>query len=220
MNITEIVNIPKIKGGKAALNTATFNPSKLIPLPGGSGFWYTTTATSVRIIDSGKTKVVAELDLAKPKRFVPDIDAVSVEYITVDEDFRGQGLARSLYGIVLTIMKKTLVAGSSQTRDGKRNWNSIAQIPGVVVKGYTGITAQAMTSNNKKNFDWLADELMKMGGDYIGKSQSWYYWAFDVVPGTNRLSPAVSTYFSKIYHDDEWWSSHSTNVGLYAVWER
>ena len=145
--------------------------------------------------------------------------AVQVEVITVDEDYRGQGIAKALYGIVLTIMKLPLVAGDSQTPGGRINWVSLASIPGVVMKGYAGLQnyelAPNMPSQDKqaeKNIDTIMGQL---GGDYIGQSPAGrHIFAFDVQPNTTgkELEAYVKTNMSKIYGDTEF------HAGLYATW--
>lgn len=148
--------------------------------------------------------------------------AVQVDIITVDEDYRGSGLAKALYGIVLTIMKRPLLAGSSQTPGGRRNWVSLANIPGVQLKGYLVMDPDDINparskvngttpGRANKNIDTIMGQL---GGQYIGKNRSGYeYFSFDVRPDTtkNELAAAVKTQLSNVY-------GGSSDVGLYAVW--
>ena len=139
----------------------------------------------------------------------PLANAVRVDTITVDEDYRGQGIATALYGIVLTIMKLPLVAGYSQTPGGRKNWVSLASIPGVEMKGYVGLQHYDLTSRN-------IDIVMgKLGGEYLGSSKDGErFFAFDVQPTTTgqELEAYVKTSLSKIYGSGEF---HS---GLYAIW--
>ena len=145
--------------------------------------------------------------------------AVEVEIITVDEDYRGQGIAKALYGIVLTVMKLPLVAGDSQTPGGRINWVSLASIPGVNVKGYVGLEKYELVPNMpsqanraEKNIDTIMGQL---GGDYIGQSPAGrHIFAFDVQPNTTgkELEAYVNTKMSKIYGDTKF------HAGLYATW--
>jgi len=145
--------------------------------------------------------------------------ALQVDSITVDEDYRGQGIATALYGIVLTIMKRPLVAGSSQTPGGRRNWVSLASIPGVDMKGYVGFENYELAPNRpsqdkqaERNIDAVMGQL---GGDYIGQTPSGrQFFAFDVQPNTTgkELEAYVKTKMSTIYGDTEFTS------GLYAIW--
>lgn len=165
---------------------------------------------------------------------LPLKNAVQVGVITVDEDYRGVGLAKALYGIVLTIMKRPLVAGSSQTPGGRRNWVSISQIPGVEMKGYFGIDTvdlQAIDTSKlnprwddvewakrkNKQVNQTIDTIMgKLGGQFIGMNprNAREYFAFDVKPTTTgkELEAYVNTSLNKVY------GNYNSNTGLYAVW--
>jgi GNAT superfamily N-acetyltransferase len=174
-------------------------------------------------------QLIGNLEIS-PAVWFPLPNAVEVGVITVDEDYRGRGIATALYGIVLTIMKRPLVAGNSQTPGGQRNWVSLAGIPGVEMKGYVGIEDYNLYPNPKnsrgyqgtqaqaeKNIDTI---MGKLGGDYIGQSRQRdefslrQYFAFDVRPNTTgqQLEAYVKTQLSKIYGDTEFTS------GLYATW--
>jgi GNAT superfamily N-acetyltransferase len=171
--------------------------------------------------------VVAKLSIEVFSSPIPN--AVQVGSITVDEDYRGMGLAKALYGIVLTIMKKTLVAGGEQTPGGRRNWLSLASIPGVEVKGFTQIDTDDIDFNpndwpdspvyqhamkeKEKFVDAIHNDLMRLGGQFIGKNKYAEYWAFDVVPGKGELAPAVKTAISKLYSNAGY-----EQTGMYAKW--
>ena len=176
-------------------------------------------------------KLVGELTVHKPYG-LPLKNAVQVGTITVDEDYRGVGLAKALYGIVLTIMKRPLLAGSSQTPGGRRNWVSLSQIPGVEMKGYFSIddvdlkavdTTKlnprwddvAWAKRNNKQVEQTIDTIMgKLGGQYIGKSGDQEYFAFDVQPDTTKqeLKAYVDSRLTKVY------GGYKSTVGLYATW--
>jgi ribosomal protein S18 acetylase RimI-like enzyme len=177
-------------------------------------------------------KLVGELTVHKAY-ILPLKNAVQVGVITVDEDYRGVGLAKALYGIVLTIMKRPLVAGTSQTPGGRRNWVSLSQIPGVEMKGYFSVDNLDLhtmdtshlnprtddvswAKRQNKQADKTIDTIMgKLGGQYIGKdSDGELYFAFDVKPSTTgkELESYVKTNMSKVYGD------YNSSSGLYAVW--
>lgn len=178
-------------------------------------------------------QLIGELTVEKAKSF-PLKNAVKVGTITVDEDYRGIGLAKALYGIVLTILKLPLLAGTSQTPGGRKNWVSIAGIPGVEMKGYVSLheldlhTAKTKPNdaewtkrfNKKQNIrtEQNIDTIMgQLGGQYIGKgSLGGQYFAFDVKPNSTgkELESAVKTKLSTVYTsiDTDYYS------GLYAVW--
>jgi len=144
--------------------------------------------------------------------YFPLKGALQVDTITVDEDYRGQGVAKSMYSVVLSILRRPLLAGRSQTPGGRRNWISLASVPGVEIKGYIAINQSRFDNQNSdKDIDIVMGQL---GGQYIGPSRppGIHYFAFDVVPGSGELAPAVKTKMSKIYDGDE------GPTGLYAMW--
>lgn len=179
-------------------------------------------------------KLIGELTVNSVGRSFPLPGAVQVGTITVDEDYRGGGVAKALYGIVLTIMKRPLLAGSSQTPGGRRNWLSLSQIPGVQMKGYLRIsdmdleTRDPSKENNYYDRRWVAsqnkgaekriDTIMgKLGGEHIGQNKSGtHYFAFDVKPNTTKqeLQAYVDTNLSKVYSG----GYSGSDAGLYAVW--
>jgi len=174
-----------------------------------------------------KPRIVAKLSVDTFSS--PIKNAVQVGSITVDEDYRGRGLAKALYGIVLTIMKKTLVAGGEQTPGGRKNWLSLASIPGVEIKGFVQLDTddtefdpkeypdfpvyQQAMKKQEKIVDKLYDKLMKLGGQFIGKTKYEEIWAFDVMPGNGELAPAVKNSLSKLYSDGGYEAT-----GLFARW--
>lgn len=143
--------------------------------------------------------------------------ALQVSTIAVDKAYRGMGIAKSLYGIVLSILKRPLVSGDSQTPGGQRNWLSLASIPGVEMKGVVEIPDDLLGpkkplakraddwdkesfKHQQKNADATIDQLMQLGGQYLGKSPLGHHlFAFDVVPGTTHLEPAIQTKINKLY---------------------
>ena len=165
-------------------------------------------------------QLIGKLSIA-PVKWFPITNSVGVDTMTVDEDYRGQGIAKALYGIVLTILKRTLVAGDTQTPGGRRNWVSLAGIPGVNMKGYVSFEDYELATNNQgwtlnKNSEKNIDTIMgQLGGDYIGKGRdAQEFFAFDVKPTTTgkELEARVKTSVSKIYGDTKY------NSGLYATW--
>lgn len=167
-------------------------------------------------------QLIGKLSVSNANNF-PLKGAVQVDTITVDEDYRGVGLAKALYGIVLTILKRPLVAGSSQTPGGRRNWLSLASIPGVEMKGYFSMDETALDSTvsryngvtpaqANKNIDIIMGQL---GGQHMGKGRHGdEYFAFDVQPDTSKqeLKAYVDTKLSKVY------GGYNSDTGLYAIW--
>lgn len=194
---------------------------KAKPLPGGSGWVYYAKAeeASVDILigDPKTQKTLGYLTLSK-SNFFPLPNAYYVVSIIVDPARRGEGVAKALYGIYLSILKYTLLAGSEQTPGGRRNWMSLASIPGVEVRGYLAIGDEYFDPDPErpgyieKKFKKLIDNVMNMGGEYLGNKGRKHYFVFDVEPGTGELAPVVKDQLKLYgYHD-------ITTPGLYAVW--
>lgn len=183
--------------------------------------------------DRAPGKLIGQLTVDAADRSFPLPGAVQVGTITVDEDYRGVGIAKAMYGVVLTIMKRPLLAGSSQTPGGRRNWLSLSQIPGVQMKGYMRIddsdlqTRDPSDANRYQDKRWMASQnkavenridtvMGKLGGEYIGQNKyGGHYFAFDVKPNTSKqeLEAYVNTNLSKVYS-----GGYDSGGGLYAVW--
>ena len=216
-------------GGKIYLDSQD-RASKVYPLPGGSGLVYSieheTNSPVIKIYDPSQGPAqgaVGKLELESEPSF-PVPGTVSVHTITVDEDYRGRGIAKALYGIVLTIMRRPLMAGYSQTPGGRRNWVSLASIPGVDVRGWVSLDELDFRADPAihdrrlvKQVEQNIDTVMgKLGGQYIGRSpHGMEYFAFDVQPNSSgqELEARVKTNLSRVYHED-----YTIRTGLYAQW--
>jgi GNAT superfamily N-acetyltransferase len=224
--IKEIERIPAtyFRGGKQRLSGSgpARGKSKLKPLPGGSRFQYYVTVDhgwpTVMLFDpemtvpEGENKAnyyvrnpIGTLTL-KPDSYFPLTPAYTVDWITVDEDYRGQGIAKSLYGIVLAIMGATLVAGESQTPGGRRNWVSIYSVPGAVVRAYVMYHPNYMTEKIQKI-------LKQAGATVLGQNRYGhvtYSLPVRMRPGGREL--ALLTARLKLYSN---WQEDDS-IGLYA----
>ena len=168
-------------------------------------------------------QLIGKLSVERDDSGFPLRRAVQVSTITVDEDYRGVGIAKALYGIVLTILKRPLLAGTSQTPGGRRNWVSLASIPGVEMKGWVALDETEFDAtergwrNTPAKVNKTIDTIMgQLGGQHIGKnSYGTDYFAFDVQPNATgtELEAAVKTKLSQVYG-----SNYNSNAGLYAVW--
>ena len=161
--------------------------------------------------------------LALERAWFPLPGSLQVGTITVDEDYRGRGIGKALYGIVLTIMRRPLLAGESQTPGGRQNWVSLSQIPGVEMKGYVALDSEDLSADPDyhdpreiNRVSQTIDTVMgKLGGEYIGNKSGREFFAFAVRPAATgkELEAYVNSNLSKIYHND-----YLLNTGLYAVW--
>lgn len=221
--VTEIEKIraDDYTGGKDVLQHRRYTDPQAVKkknvhaLPGGSGLYYAIVTDpfiadlEIRILDKTRTTAIGKLALNK-KRDFPIKNLYQVSTITVDEDYRGQGIAKAMYGVVLSILKLTLLAGSQQTPGGRRSWMSLAQIPGVEVRGFVMLDERDLKQDN--NIDTL---MGKLGGDYLGEVGDLKMFAFDVVPGTGQLAPAVKTQLNKLYYSEY---DLMYETGLFARW--
>lgn len=144
---------------------------------------------------------VAQLSLYKSN--IPVLkNAYSVDTITTDPNYRGIGLSKALYGIVLSVLKCTLVAGEAQTPGGRLNWVSLSRIPGVEIKGLLSINDVDLEDRG------IIDTIMNLGGQYAGKvgpkNDCDHYWMFDVQAGAKEMMPAVKSKLSKLYDSIEY----------------
>lgn len=223
-------------------------PGSIKPLPGGSRYVYAIEGIpdnyTILILDpalkqhltrgsyefdwwgpnTNSNGVVAKLDVYKTDSF--PIPAWKVGTITVDEKYRGQGLAMALYGIVLTVQKRTLVAGDSQTPGGRKNWLNLASIPGCEVKGYLTVRDDFIYTKNKKQNEndksaRRIDTIMELGCDYLGSfdKAGWENYTFSLpvtaASSGKELINAIRHSQSDVAVYD---SDDIFRTGLYAQW--
>lgn len=221
--ITEIIRIPQsdFQLDKSDFPRYSSVAGQSKPLPGGSGLVYYVKRYGpdihIVISDPNTRESIGQLSLSQ-NRFFPIPNAHTVDAIAVDPDRRSQGIAKALYGVYLSILKYPLLAGHDQTPGGRRNWVSLAGIPGVTVRGYVSLSDRYFDHDGtrpdyvEKKFNQLLDHIMAMGGEYLGQNQKVHFFAFDVEPGTGELEPVVKKQLKLYgYHD-------LVNPGLYAVW--
>ena len=246
MRLKEIEKIPTAGylGGKESLEYG-LGAKQYQKLPGGSGLLYTIESsrfmTEIKLWDPRGVNAIARLPQIIGQlelKSVPDFPlpgSLMVNTITVDEDYRGRGLAKALYGIVLSIMRRPLIAGSRQTPGGRQNWVSLSQIPGVEVRGFFEIEpvdinpmSDQMRQYNPERFDKFNREIErtietimgKIGAEFLGTGRSGrHYFAFDVLPGTTgkEMEAYVKTRLTKVYISYMNVTAEP-GAGLYAVW--
>jgi hypothetical protein len=221
MLLTEIKRLPAddYSGGKDFLYVEKIDVKKLKPLPGDSGMFYFVTKkgpwVQIYIVDmsevnkaverKGEPIVVGRLTIDKSEQY-KSLDAYNIVSVTTNEDYRGKGYGLALYGIALTILKKTLIAGSSQTLDGRKMWLKLHSIPGVEVKGLVKL-------DKDEEDDSKLNAIMQLGGDMVGSSRFYNLFAFDVEPGNNELKPTIKNKLSQLYSNQFSWKGV-----LFAKW--
>lgn len=249
--IDEIVRIEPwdYEGGKEHLDYS-FTSKRVRPLPGGSGLLYSVNTdeyngTAIKVWDPERLDpeiarqakaeghplpglLIGQLVVVRPG--LPFPRAYRVHTINVDEDYRKMGIGRTLYGIALSQLGMTLIAGDSQTPGGRRAWANLwrmsQELP-LEVRGFLSVTdldlelgAVPTAEEEPADRTHLVDVLMgSLGADYIGKYRGRHYFAFDVRPNITgaELESQVRTRYTEIYGDDfDDWNNDS--VGLYARW--
>lgn len=195
------------------------------PLPGGSKFAYKITekyGRQIDLIDSTNGRQAGILRLL-PYKQMPEPNCWQVEVIAVSPDYRGQGVATGLYGIVFTVMGATLVAGSDQTPGGRQNWTSMSQIPGVEVQGYVAISDAQLDSEHVVGE--LFKSIMDVGAEYWGNppnakshfdQQRIHFFTFPAGIGDKGSLESIVKSKIKVYHgyhEELRWTT-----GLLARW--
>lgn len=177
--LDEIARIPNRDlgdWGEAGTLAPPKTPVNKKELPGGSGYTYAVEKNgqgNLEIMIFDGEKLAAELDLFETQDV---LGTWGVETVVVERPYRGQGLGKALYGIALSILKLTIEAGSTQTRNGQQMWLMLNSIPGVEVKGYTMVpTAKYQPNKN--------DTIVKQDAD-------WTRYTFPVQPGKQSMRSA------------------------------
>jgi GNAT superfamily N-acetyltransferase len=231
MRIFEIMKVGKINVASDEFSSIKniLSRSETAKLPGDNDLYYAVDSkgSEIKIYIYKKTestrandgKLVGKL-FVEPEDF-PLKDAHTVNSIAVDPNYRGQGIAKSLYGIYFTKLRKPLLSGGGQTAGGRRNWLSLANIPGVVVKGWVSVhddlfgveDGETFGMNPRMSIDTMINKIMEAGGEYIGEIKNRHYFAFEVVPGNGELAPVAKRALSPYSKYD-----FGYQTGLYAIW--
>jgi ribosomal protein S18 acetylase RimI-like enzyme len=210
-----------VSSGRYTLVITLWDPdAKHPPAPRREQFSTVSTYQYYKIRWEKLTKLpvkVGKLELNKIDHSFPLKGAVQVDTITVDEDYRGAGIAKALYGVALSILRLPLIAGNEQTPGGMRIWVSLNNIPGVELAGYVVIDEVAIDDAPE-----LPDILFKkLGAQYIGQAGVKHFFAFPVRPSISgkELEATVKNKLAQVYHRD--YSSQygpSVSTGLFARW--
>ena len=142
--------------------------------------------------------------------------ALEVDYITVQKHYAGIGIAKGLYGIVLSIMKRPLISGTMQAPGGQRNWLSLSKIPGVEVNGYISIDDHLFDSSSpyiRQILNKKIEAIMNSGAEYMGKVIDRHYFRFDVIGDDNQMKAVVNAV--DLYSRD---LEITPEIGMYAIW--
>ena len=179
MRFFEIARIPKSQldgWGDADTIEPQQEPKGSKPLPGTSGYKYHvdrkgSDRIEITLYDQGE--IIAELDLEELGAPIP---LWRVETVVATPEYQGRGLGMALYGIALSVLKLTLVAGETQTVHGARQWLKLSQIPGVEVMG--------MKTAPKKDFKPGPDNMVLWSGP------EYHTFTFPVGQGSKSMKSA------------------------------
>lgn len=216
MKITEIGKIPDNvftqSDVKSLFNALRLYKNLLKKLPGNNSYYYSFDNKNM-VIWNDKFKPIAALSIHRADQdfySFPVKNSYAVNWIGVLKSYQGQNLAKSLYGLVLLPppvgLGGTLVSDESQTSGGRRNWASLARIPGVEVTGYVSFSIKY------PNMKLIDDLLGRVGGVYLGENKYHIYYQFPITVDNNEVRNLIKNSKIKVYGDSE----DSTNVGLIA----
>lgn len=211
------------------LTRAMLNPryasgrSALKKLPGENSYAYTVgktrhdTALIVLVDTANNKKNIGALEISSSDAAkFPIQPAYRVVGIAVDQQYRGRGIAKSLYGIALTLPPLrgcVLLADTIQTSGGRLNWASISKIPGCAISGWIRIPWFPLDSHERR----VSTTIKKNGLEAIGKSGLHDYYSYPVTIASNKieLQSAVKSSILQVYDNQ---NLSTDDIGLYARW--
>jgi hypothetical protein len=193
------------------------------PLPGGSGLGYVFKTSgytaSVHIFD--KTEAVGLLTLSTPPIDLLHVfgnKTLAIETIGVEGGYEGRRIGLALYGIPMKEYGYTLLAGDSQTPDGRRMWTKLNSIPGVEVGGYNRIRLDRYsTEKDVARVETMLQRLSEQYGVEIAQiNERMYVVVFPVgVDPNGREMASMITPFKVYGHAS---SGLFDETGMYARW--
>jgi len=180
------------------------------PLPGGSGLTY--------VVRSGNYSDI-RITILDPQDLSYRVGTLTIDQggsipentwqavlINVHPKYRGQGIAKALYGLALLPKPEglglTLVSDASQTPGGARNWLSLSQIPGVEVTGLVivRIPDDPVPKHIAPSYENLINDLLgKIGAVYHSESEYYYFYEIPVDLVGEKLENIIKNSHIKIY---------------------
>jgi len=180
------------------------------------------------VIVNSADRIIGDLALAGGKDF-PLQPAYTVEFVTVDEEYRGMGIGNLLYKIALRDQGIQLIAGESQTVGGRRNWISLSKTPGVTISGWGWVNVSEQANSNpelvkiQKRFE---KSMTKAGAKSLGVNKgpsntlsraiNKHWYLFPVHAGEKEFKAMNNAI--KIYYNDVYNLPFLYKVGLLANW--
>ena len=235
-----IQEIQRTAGDKEGISTKGLNfdkktLSQIKMLPGSNRFGY--VAGGNRSVIFSADYIIDLFDVKHPKDglrkagflalrsapWFPVKNSYQVSNVAIDNEYRGQGLGQSLYGIATKLLGMTIVADDEQTPEARSSWLRLSQVPGVVIRGYTSLFADDW--DNQDNRSEIYDEsakrlisaLLRAGGQEIGETSPFVYVSFPVGANADKtelqsIQKGISIYSARHPEDG------GTTNGLYARW--
>lgn len=234
MRLYEIESIPgkeyNPKAGEFKLwpEDAEHYKQTMKPLPGGSGLTYVTHSRdynrSIVILDpQNLSYYVGELKLERANT-IPE-KTWQASLISVHPKYRGQGIAKALYGLALLPKPEgqglTLVSDSIQTPGGARNWASLSQISGVEVTGLVAVQKVdleklAQSPETQARYEKLMTDLLgEVGGFYYSENTYYYFYQIPVNVVGSNLENTIKKSLIKIYPKDFIMHHHTLLMAQY-----
>ena len=236
MRIAEIQRKPSMDDEHPAPGKVTADEIKRIkPIPGNERYGYIFSPAIGVFLDTTHQIILYDLQhptekvyragylRLKKMRHFPLPNSYQVTLTSLDPQYRGQGLAQTLYGVGMKLLDMTIVSDVEQTPEARRMWIRLHQIPGVEIFGYTDVSPRSWA--NRKNPDEIYDyddldkirAVLRVGGREIGSDQHNTYLAFPVTGNVNRgeleaLHKKLAIYGTR--HPEE----GGTMNGLFARW--
>jgi hypothetical protein len=235
-----IQEIQRTAGDKEGISTKGLNfdkktLSQIKMLPGSNRFGY--VAGGNRSVIFSADYIIDLFDVKHPKDglrkagflalreapWFPVKNSYQVSNVAIDNEYRGQGLGQSLYGIATKLLGMTIVADDEQTPEARSSWLRLSQVPGVVIRGYTSLFADDW--DNQDNRSEIYDEsakrlisaLLRAGGQELGETPPFVYVSFPVGANADKtelqsIQKGISIYSARHPEDG------GTTNGLYARW--
>ncbi len=189
------------------------NRSEAKEFPDNKEFLYAITRQTDRIwifaLEKTTDKLVSVLSLDLEVSYPIDDKSYNVDSITTHEDYRGRGIAQSLYKVALRNPPNglgiTLMSGYSQTPGGQRAWALLAKDPKIDITGFFAVHETIMEPE-RYGFSYgydteqLLDQLFgKIGAFEIHRHGQYIIYGFPVKFLSSKVVGKIETDLLAMY---------------------
>lgn len=220
MKLSEIYEIPSAdyKGGSDELerfSRSIFfkNRSEAKEFPDNKEFLYAISRQMGRIwifaLEKTTDELIGALSLDEEIEYPIDDKSYNVDSITTHENYRGRGIAQSLYKVALKNPPNglgiTLMSGHAQTPGGKRAWALFAKDPKIDITGFFAIHEAIIEPElygfgYRYDIDQLLDDLFgKIGAFEIHRHSKYIIYGFPVKFLLSKVVGDIETDLLKMY---------------------